>query len=162
MRVIVTVTNLTLLASQSSYGISHFSTAALMMRMGLIDHEISLLRLIPPSGSSKYAGDYWLKALLVESDLLHEQCEIFCEAVPKAAEVCLDIKYRELLASEHAWRPQNFLALCASGAYDNCLFHRFVFPLLRPYPHHTPHTRSSVPFLPHRLFTTQIETSRTS
>ncbi|KAF9509045.1 hypothetical protein BS47DRAFT_1284005, partial [Hydnum rufescens UP504] len=34
------------------------------------------------------------------------KCEIFCEAVPKAAE--------------------NFLALCASGAYDNCLFHRSI------------------------------------
>jgi len=32
--------------------------------------------------------------------------EIFCEAVPKAAE--------------------NFLALCASGYYDNCIFHRNI------------------------------------
>ncbi|OJT15552.1 Peptidyl-prolyl cis-trans isomerase-like 3 [Trametes pubescens] len=32
--------------------------------------------------------------------------EIFCEAVPKAAE--------------------NFLALCASGYYDNCLWHRNI------------------------------------
>ncbi|KAH8090807.1 cyclophilin-like domain-containing protein [Filobasidium floriforme] len=32
--------------------------------------------------------------------------EVFCEAAPKAAE--------------------NFLALCASGAYDNCLFHRNI------------------------------------
>lgn len=36
--------------------------------------------------------------------------EVFCEAVPKAAE--------------------NFLALCAAGQYDGCLFHRFVLPLL--------------------------------
>jgi len=34
------------------------------------------------------------------------KCEIFCETVPKAAE--------------------NFLALCASGAYDNSLFHRNI------------------------------------
>ncbi|KAJ1307190.1 hypothetical protein OPQ81_001305 [Rhizoctonia solani] len=32
--------------------------------------------------------------------------EVFCEAVPKAAE--------------------NFLALCASGAYDGCIFHRNI------------------------------------
>jgi peptidyl-prolyl cis-trans isomerase-like 3 len=32
--------------------------------------------------------------------------EVFCEAVPTAAE--------------------NFLALCASGAYDGCLFHRNI------------------------------------
>ncbi|KIL62955.1 hypothetical protein M378DRAFT_107735 [Amanita muscaria Koide BX008] len=32
--------------------------------------------------------------------------EVFCDAVPKAAE--------------------NFLALCASGYYDNCLFHRNI------------------------------------
>jgi len=34
------------------------------------------------------------------------KCEIFCETVPKAAE--------------------NFLALCASGSYDDCLFHRNI------------------------------------
>ena len=34
------------------------------------------------------------------------QVEVFCEAVPKTAE--------------------NFLALCASGAYDGCLFHRNI------------------------------------
>ena len=39
----------------------------------------------------------------------HELCsqiEVFCEAVPRSAE--------------------NFLALCASGYYDGCLFHRNI------------------------------------
>ncbi|CAE6393828.1 unnamed protein product [Rhizoctonia solani] len=46
--------------------------------------------------------------LLVYSlpNLSHGQIEVFCEAVPKAAE--------------------NFLALCASGAYDGCIFHRNI------------------------------------
>lgn len=38
--------------------------------------------------------------------LLWSQIEVFCEAVPKAAE--------------------NFLALCAAGSYDNILFHRNI------------------------------------
>ena len=38
--------------------------------------------------------------------ILFAQIEVFCEATPKTAE--------------------NFLALCASGAYDDCLFHRNI------------------------------------
>ena len=37
---------------------------------------------------------------------MYEQIEVFCEAVPKAAE--------------------NFLALCASGYYNGCKFHRNI------------------------------------
>jgi peptidyl-prolyl cis-trans isomerase-like 3 len=50
------------------------------------------------------------------------QIEVFCEAVPRTAEVC---SYRN---STHKTRAdiQNFLALCASGAYDNTLFHRNI------------------------------------
>lgn len=49
--------------------------------------------------------------LYLQSVTLHTshgdlKIEVFCEAVPKAAE--------------------NFLALCASGSYDGCLWHRCV------------------------------------
>lgn len=39
-------------------------------------------------------------------NLIHEQIEVFCEAVPRTAE--------------------NFLALCAGGYYDGCIFHRNI------------------------------------
>ena len=50
--------------------------------------------------------------------------EVFCESVPKAAEVCL-------FPSPPVLQPaltggQNFLALCASGAYDDSPFHRLI------------------------------------
>ncbi|KAI9017322.1 peptidylprolyl isomerase-like protein-like 3 [Gaertneriomyces semiglobifer] len=43
-------------------------------------------------------------SVTLHTDLGDIKVEIFCEATPRAAE--------------------NFLALCASGYYDNCLFHR--------------------------------------
>lgn len=43
--------------------------------------------------------------------------EVFCDRTPMAAYVC---KCNNLLT----W--QNFLALCASGYYDGCLFHRNI------------------------------------
>lgn len=45
-------------------------------------------------------------SVTLHTDLGPLKIEIFCEAVPKAAE--------------------NFLALCASGYYDNCPFHRSI------------------------------------
>ncbi|KAL6600949.1 cyclophilin-like protein [Neocallimastix sp. 'constans'] len=42
-------------------------------------------------------------SVIFDTDLGEIKIEIFCEAVPKTAE--------------------NFLALCASGYYDNCIFH---------------------------------------
>lgn len=52
--------------------------------------------------------------------------EIFCESVPKTAEVSpipLSICH---LGRSKADIPQNFLALCASGYYDGSLFHRLI------------------------------------
>ncbi|ORX85249.1 cyclophilin-like protein [Anaeromyces robustus] len=43
-------------------------------------------------------------SVILDTDLGEIKIEVFCEAVPKTAE--------------------NFLALCASGYYDNCIFHR--------------------------------------
>ncbi|KND02514.1 peptidyl-prolyl cis-trans isomerase-like 3 [Spizellomyces punctatus DAOM BR117] len=43
-------------------------------------------------------------SVTLHTDLGDIKIEVFCEATPKAAE--------------------NFLALCASGYYNNCLFHR--------------------------------------
>ncbi|KAI8057762.1 peptidyl-prolyl cis-trans isomerase-like 3 [Syncephalis plumigaleata] len=45
-------------------------------------------------------------SVTLHTDLGDLKIEVFCEAVPKAAE--------------------NFLALCASGYYDNVLFHRNI------------------------------------
>ncbi|KAI9834165.1 MAG: Peptidyl-prolyl cis-trans isomerase cyp10 [Phylliscum demangeonii] len=45
-------------------------------------------------------------SVTVHTDLGDLKIEIFCESVPKTAE--------------------NFLALCASSYYDNCLFHRNI------------------------------------
>ncbi|KAG4088412.1 cyclophilin-like protein [Neocallimastix lanati (nom. inval.)] len=45
-------------------------------------------------------------SVIFDTDLGEIKIEIFCEAVPKTAE--------------------NFLALCASGYYDNCIFHRNI------------------------------------
>ncbi|KAL2919698.1 Peptidyl-prolyl cis-trans isomerase cyp10 [Polyrhizophydium stewartii] len=45
-------------------------------------------------------------SVTLHTDLGDIKIEVFCEAVPKAAE--------------------NFLALCASGYYDGCLFHRNI------------------------------------
>lgn len=56
----------------------------------------------------------------------HAQVEIFCEAVPKAAEV-RDIDPIPPQTRAITVHPrQNFLALCASGYYDNCLWHRNI------------------------------------
>ncbi|RKP24581.1 cyclophilin-like domain-containing protein, partial [Syncephalis pseudoplumigaleata] len=46
------------------------------------------------------------QSVTLHTDLGDLKIEVFCEAVPKAAE--------------------NFLALCASGYYDNVLFHRNI------------------------------------
>ena len=52
------------------------------------------------------------------------QLEIFCEAVPKAAEV---FQLRLQLPMETTdYEIQNFLALCASNYYDGCIFHRNI------------------------------------
>lgn len=50
--------------------------------------------------------------------------EVFCESVPKTAEVsylALPMQYMSLSNSS-----QNFLALCASGYYDESPFHRLI------------------------------------
>jgi peptidyl-prolyl cis-trans isomerase-like 3 len=49
--------------------------------------------------------------------------EVFCESVPKTAEV------RILIPTPTAYLltpPQNFLALCASGYYNGSAFHRLI------------------------------------
>ncbi|KAG9102466.1 Peptidyl-prolyl cis-trans isomerase cyp10 [Ceratobasidium sp. 370] len=50
--------------------------------------------------------------------------EVFCEAVPKAAEAWTPFPRPTLTPPDHP--SQNFLALCASGAYDGCIFHRNI------------------------------------
>ncbi|KAG9299265.1 hypothetical protein G9A89_013913 [Geosiphon pyriformis] len=45
-------------------------------------------------------------SVTLHTDLGDIKIEVFCEAVPRTAE--------------------NFLALCATGYYDNCLFHRNI------------------------------------
>lgn len=55
----------------------------------------------------------------------HAQVEIFCEAVPKAAEVRRPHLVLPRTRAKLCPR-QNFLALCASGYYDNCLWHRNI------------------------------------
>ncbi|KAG8932826.1 Peptidyl-prolyl cis-trans isomerase cyp10 [Tulasnella sp. 418] len=53
--------------------------------------------------------------------------EVFCEAVPKTAE--------------------NFLALCASGSYDDCLFHRSVCNLILHAVIHKRFSRLLMPYI---------------
>lgn len=50
--------------------------------------------------------------------------EVFCESVPRTAEVSIvaNLEEETLLANG----SQNFLALCASGYYDNSPFHRLI------------------------------------
>ncbi|KKK24151.1 hypothetical protein ARAM_007325 [Aspergillus rambellii] len=65
--------------------------------------------------------------------------ELFCEAVPQTAEVChlqaislfpysAPYSYPSKLSpvNFNPASPQNFIALCASGAYNNTPFHRLV------------------------------------
>lgn len=47
---------------------------------------------------------------------------MFCEAVPQAAEVCDKLSRKRVAQNSY----QNFLALSASGYYDNCTFHRNI------------------------------------
>jgi peptidyl-prolyl cis-trans isomerase-like 3 len=59
------------------------------------------------------------------------QIEVFCEAVPRTAEVRTQAPpttfYQGIKANVGIKTDnQNFLALCASGAYDNTLFHRNI------------------------------------
>lgn len=49
--------------------------------------------------------------------------EIFCEAVPKAAEVRRFVN--PIIQSLMSFM-QNFIALCASNYYDGCIFHRNI------------------------------------
>jgi peptidyl-prolyl cis-trans isomerase-like 3 len=53
------------------------------------------------------------------------QIEVFCEAVPKAAEVTVPFIVQPWLI-DPTFVFQNFLALCASNYYDGCLFHRNI------------------------------------
>lgn len=48
----------------------------------------------------------WVQSVTVHTNLGDLKLEIFCDEVPRAAE--------------------NFLALCASGYYDNTIFHRNI------------------------------------
>jgi hypothetical protein len=62
----------------------------------------------------RYQGQLLPAALPFRSQ---NQVEVFCEAVPKASEVSLN---RPARAQLHV--HQNFLALCASKYYDDCIF----------------------------------------
>lgn len=50
--------------------------------------------------------------------------EVFCDLTPRTAKVFLD--FFILFLSLKLFMAQNFLALCASGYYNNTLFHRNV------------------------------------
>lgn len=52
--------------------------------------------------------------------------EVFCESVPKTAEVSPVPRPLNIYGNPHANLLQNFLALCASGYYDGSPFHRVV------------------------------------
>jgi peptidyl-prolyl cis-trans isomerase-like 3 len=49
--------------------------------------------------------------------------EVFCESVPKTAEVKSNVLVKQTRANISL---KNFLALCASGYYDGSLFHRLI------------------------------------
>ena len=55
-----------------------------------------------------------------------DQIEVFCEAVPKTAEVCCANALSPTPFTSVDDPIQNFLALCASNYYDGCLFHRNI------------------------------------
>jgi peptidyl-prolyl cis-trans isomerase-like 3 len=50
--------------------------------------------------------------------------EVFCESVPKTAEVRFAFSF--WTKQQPNSDPQNFLALCASGYYDGSAFHRLI------------------------------------
>ncbi|ORX93839.1 cyclophilin-like protein [Basidiobolus meristosporus CBS 931.73] len=58
-------------------------------------------------------------SVTLHTDLGDLKIEVFCEAVPKTAEFTIT----HPTPLQHV---QNFLALCASGYYDNNLFHRNI------------------------------------
>ncbi len=57
--------------------------------------------------------------MTLNTDLGEIKIEVYCEEVPKSAEVIQSVR-----ALTHC--QQNFMALCASGYYDNCLIHRNI------------------------------------
>jgi len=64
-------------------------------------------------------------SVTLHTDLGDIKLEIFCGLCPKSAEVG---HYRILVTwvTSFSYAFQNFLALCASGYYDNNLFHRSI------------------------------------
>lgn len=61
----------------------------------------------------------------LHTDLGDIKIELFCEQCPKTCEVVLRPDLHDRLISG-VIVLQNFLALCASGYYDNCIFHRNI------------------------------------
>lgn len=83
----------------------------------------SLSPSIPPMANLRYA----LPNLHLKSATISCKIEVFCEAVPKPAEV-RDFHRGKLIRVFliSFTSPQNFLALCASGYYNDCIFHRNI------------------------------------
>lgn len=61
-------------------------------------------------------------SVTLHTNLGDVKLEVFCESVPKTAEVHIS-QFPQSFKSNSS---QNFLALCASGYYDGSLFHRLI------------------------------------
>ena len=68
-----------------------------------------------------------LQSVTLHTDLGDLKIELNCELVPKACEVRFyTVREGLKLAADPRFFLQNFLALCASGYYNDCLFHRYT------------------------------------
>lgn len=74
--------------------------------------------------------------MTLHTDLGDIKIELFCERAPKSCEVMLCLSIFTLVECTFKVRAnnmaivyvllQNFLALCASGFYNGCIFHRNI------------------------------------
>lgn len=96
----------------------------------------------PVSSTCFYAVFFFLQAVTLHTDLGEIKIELFCERSPKSCEVRGYRKYIKAFISSllntfcvviatscnccSNILLQNFLALCASGFYNDCTFHRNI------------------------------------